>query len=83
LRLRLPRRIDLAGLVELVAAEQECCPFFTFTVTVNNTDVVLEVGAPADARELVDALLGEPSGQRCGTPCYELGCRAPDGDDES
>lgn len=57
-RLRFRRDVDVARLATLIAAEQGCCRFFTFTLTVAVDDVALEVLAPADARPVVDALVG-------------------------
>jgi DNA-binding transcriptional MerR regulator len=58
---RFPRSVDVGALAALVAAEQACCRFFTFTLTVADAEVVLEIDAPPDGGALVDALLsGEP-----------------------
>lgn len=48
----------LAELAGLVAAEHDCCPFFSFALTVDRGGVVLEVTAPPDHRPLVDAVFG-------------------------
>lgn len=48
-------------LIRLVAAEQHCCQFFRFVITVDTRGVALEVGAPEDARSIVDAMFGAPS----------------------
>ena len=45
-------------LAHLAAAEHECCRFFSFALTVDERGVALEVTAPSEARELVDALFG-------------------------
>jgi DNA-binding transcriptional MerR regulator len=57
-RLRFERTVDVADLAALVAAEQDCCRFFTFTLTVGIDEVILDVTAPADARPTIDALVG-------------------------
>jgi DNA-binding transcriptional MerR regulator len=49
-RLRFDRKVDVAELAALMAAEQDCCRFFTFTLTVAVDEVLLDVAAPADAR---------------------------------
>ncbi|MGH9132790.1 MAG: MerR family transcriptional regulator [Ilumatobacteraceae bacterium] len=45
-------------LIRLVAAEQDCCQFFRFAITVDSRGVALEVRAPDDAREIVESLFG-------------------------
>ena len=54
----MPARGLIVDLVRLVVAEQECCSFFSFSVTVDGRGIGLEVDAPAEARELVTQLLG-------------------------
>lgn len=48
-------------LMRLVAAEQDCCQFFRFAITVDNRGVALEVRAPEDALEIVESMFGTPS----------------------
>jgi hypothetical protein len=50
-----------AALVELIAAEQGCCPFLTFQVTVAGDVARVSITAPDEARTLVFDLL-DPSG---------------------
>jgi MerR family copper efflux transcriptional regulator len=45
-------------LIRLVTAEQECCRFFAFVITVDQRGLGLEVSAPADASPLVASLFG-------------------------
>jgi hypothetical protein len=45
-------------LMRLVAAEQDCCQFFRFAITVDTRGIALEVTAPADARSIVESLFG-------------------------
>ncbi len=45
-------------LIRLVAAEQDCCQFFRFAITIDSRDVALEVRAPEDAREIVESVFG-------------------------
>ncbi|GIG22092.1 MerR family transcriptional regulator [Cellulomonas chitinilytica] len=50
-----------ADVARLAAAEQECCPFFDFTVRLTTGQVRLEVRAPADAADVVAAMFGAPA----------------------
>lgn len=57
-RLVFAREVDIAAVAALVAAEQDCCQFFTFTLTVRSDGVTLDVIAPPGAQPLTDSLLG-------------------------
>jgi hypothetical protein len=46
----------LERLARLAADEHECCRFFSFALTVDDRGVALEVTAPDEASELVEAL---------------------------
>lgn len=48
-------------LIRLVAAEQDCCQFFRFAITVDTRGVALEVHAPSDAQAIVESMFGAPS----------------------
>lgn len=48
-------------LMRLVAAEQDCCQFFQFAITVDNRGIALEVRASADALSIVTSMFGSPS----------------------
>ncbi|MEP7203091.1 MAG: MerR family transcriptional regulator [Ilumatobacteraceae bacterium] len=50
--------VPLDELMRLVAAEQGCCQFFNFAITVDARGVALEVSAPEDALPIVHALFG-------------------------
>ena len=50
--------VDPASIATLMAAEQGCCAFFRFALTMDDRGTALEVRAPDDAREIVDALFG-------------------------
>ena len=50
--------IDLGELGRLVGAEQRCCPFFSFTLTVDAAATALEVRAPELAAGIVADLFG-------------------------
>lgn len=58
LRLSFDQQLELPELARLVAAEQTCCSFFGFAITVDHRGTALEVRAPADAAELLDGLFG-------------------------
>jgi len=45
-------------LIRLVAAEQDCCPFFRFVITVDTRGLALEVRAPEDVRPIVESMFG-------------------------
>jgi MerR family transcriptional regulator, copper efflux regulator len=45
-------------LIRLVAAEQDCCQFFQFAITVDTRGLALEVRAPEDARPIVESMFG-------------------------
>ena len=48
----------LPRLAALAAAEHECCPFFSFVVSLNADGASIDISAPPTARPLVDMLLG-------------------------
>lgn len=48
----------VSSLAYLIAAEQQCCRFYTFVLHLSDDQVVLEVRAPQDATPLVNALFG-------------------------
>jgi len=58
LRATFGRTTPLAELMRLVAAEQDCCQFFDFAITVDTRGIALEVRAPADALPVLQALFG-------------------------
>ena len=59
-RFQLPA--TLAGpAAELAAAEQRCCPFFTFTLHLAGGGLQLEVRAAAEAMPMVADIFGRPS----------------------
>lgn len=57
--LSLDTGVLLGELVRLAAAEQGCCAFFAFAITVDDGGIALEVRAPDDASELITAVFGE------------------------
>jgi DNA-binding transcriptional MerR regulator len=60
-------RVELAGsapadeLMRLVAAEQDCCQFLRFAITVDTRGVALEVRGPEDAGAIIEGLFGAPA----------------------
>ncbi|MDT0221641.1 heavy metal-responsive transcriptional regulator [Gordonia sp. AC31] len=48
----------VSALAELVALEQQCCPFYTFTLHTAASETSLEVRAPRDAQPLLEDLFG-------------------------
>lgn len=53
--------VRVGELAELAAAEQHCCAFFSFAITVDQRGVALEVRVPDGAEEIVNSLFGEPA----------------------
>lgn len=51
----------LDELMRLAAAEQDCCQFFTFAITIDSRGVALEVRAPDDALPVLHTLFGRPT----------------------
>jgi DNA-binding transcriptional MerR regulator len=58
LRLEFDDDVDFVELARLVAAEQQCCNFFAFALTVDARGIAVEVNAPDEVPELVGALFG-------------------------
>ena len=61
LRIEFDSAIPLSELAALVAAERECCSFFSFALTLDNRGIGLEVEAPEAAREILDGMFGTSS----------------------
>lgn len=53
--------VPMTDLIELVAAEQDCCQFFRFSITVDTRGIALEVRAPQDALPIVESMFGVPA----------------------
>jgi MerR family copper efflux transcriptional regulator len=60
-RLTFEAGVPIGDIAELARAEQACCPFFSFAVTVDERGTALEVTAPDEARSIVDGLFGVPA----------------------
>jgi DNA-binding transcriptional MerR regulator len=58
LRVEFDHRVDVADVARLVAAEQQCCSFFDFTLTIDGRGIAVEIGAPDEAAEIVSAMFG-------------------------
>lgn len=61
LRIEFAATVDLGELARLIAAEQHCCAFFSFALTVDERGTALEVRAPHGAAEIVADLFGRPA----------------------
>jgi len=61
LRLHFGHAGPLAEIGRLAAAEHECCPFFTFAITIDGRGVALEVTAPPDGHALLELVFGQPA----------------------
>ena len=53
--------VPIDDLMRLVAAQQDCCQFFRFAITVDTRGVAVEVRAPEDALSIVESMFGIPS----------------------
>ena len=51
----------LDELMRLAAAEQDCCQFFRFSITVDTRGIALEVRSPDDATPVLQSLFGTPT----------------------
>jgi DNA-binding transcriptional MerR regulator len=60
-RVELSDTIDVADLARLAAAEQDCCRFFAFKLTIDQRGTALEVTAPAEAIDTINAAFGAPA----------------------
>jgi MerR family transcriptional regulator, copper efflux regulator len=57
-RVEFDSAVPAGELMRLVAAEQACCQFFRFAITVDTRGIALEVSAPSEARPIVESLFG-------------------------
>ena len=60
IRLEFAPGVDIAELAQLAAAEQDCCRFFNFAITIDHRGVGLDITAPPDAHTALTALFGAP-----------------------
>jgi MerR family copper efflux transcriptional regulator len=61
LRLEFDHTLDVGELASLIRAEQECCQFWEFALTVDTRGVALEVRGPDGTADLIDGLFGVPA----------------------
>jgi DNA-binding transcriptional MerR regulator len=61
LRIEFDHDLDLGQMASLVAAEQRCCAFFSFSLMVDNRGIALEVRAPEGADGIIAELFGQPA----------------------
>lgn len=59
LRLEFSDRTRIGDLAQLVEAEQSCCPFFSFAISIDHHGLALEVTAPTDGKELLATVFGD------------------------
>lgn len=74
--LQLCREAPLGPIAELAAAEQSCCSFFAFALTIDGRGAALKVRAPAEGLVLVDALFGGQGGERYTKAAANAACNA-------
>lgn len=60
-RVEFSASVPAGELMRLVAAEQDCCQFLRFAITVDRRGLALEVRGPDDARSIIDGLFGAPA----------------------
>ena len=59
LRLEFDDRTHITELAELVEAEQSCCPFYSFVITIDHRGLAVEVTAPTDGQDLLTTIFGD------------------------
>lgn len=59
IRVELSDSTPIAELAGVVEAEHRCCPFLSFTITVDRRGPALEVTAPAEGHDLLAAIFGK------------------------
>lgn len=59
-RLEFAPGVDIAELARLASAEQHCCRFFDFAITIDHRGVGLDVTAPPNGHAALTALFGAP-----------------------
>ncbi|SDY53820.1 hypothetical protein SAMN05661080_03781 [Modestobacter sp. DSM 44400] len=69
----LPRHLAHAAF-ELVLAEQDCCPFFRFTLTLSADGLRLTATTPPSATVLLDEVFGASGEQPVSTAVSTLDC---------
>lgn len=61
LRVQFGATVSADEVMRLVAAEQSCCQFLRFAITVDARGIGLEISGPDDARAIINALFGAPA----------------------
>jgi MerR family copper efflux transcriptional regulator len=61
LRIEFGSGVDVTELARLASAEQDCCSFFAFQITIDGRGIALEVTAPPDALDVMHAAFGAPA----------------------
>jgi hypothetical protein len=74
LRLEFDDHVSVPELASLVAAEQHCCAFLAFAITIDQRGVGLEVDAPAGAGGIVTALFDGAAAPTPSRPAHR--CRS-------
>lgn len=57
-RIRFGRDVDVVALTRLAAAEQSCCSFFAFRITIGQGLVDLDVSGPDDSQAVIASVFG-------------------------
>lgn len=60
-RLVLGPSASVVDVARLAAAEQSCCPFFAFTLTIDGRGTTLTVTAPTEGQDLLATVFGAPA----------------------
>lgn len=63
LRLALAAAAPVSQIAALSVAEQQCCAFFSFALTMDGRGVALEVTAPGDGAAVIAELFGDAAGR--------------------
>lgn len=58
IRVVFDRGVDVGSLASLAAAEQTCCSFFRFDLSIGAEEVALSITGPADAQPVIAAVFG-------------------------
>jgi hypothetical protein len=61
LRIRFDADVSPQQLARLVHAEQACCAFYSFAITIDSRGLALEVRAPDGATDIMFSLFGLPA----------------------
>ena len=56
-RFHFTRETDVGAIANLAAAEQTCCTFFEFNISITSDEVTLDITGPGPAQELIDSFV--------------------------